>query len=166
MRDFDRDGLILSEYQGKLFEKSSLLNCSSAVFLRRFIHSQLLKALDTNSPAILSLDVNEGMSSIIDEFGDTDYGKVKYSPASLFWMGYMYRYISYTREQSTKLVASWFNYRKMNDLYFTYHTQDAKWCISRLLEINNLDETIFDNNLRLKRIIKEKRGNKADIKSI
>lgn len=156
MRDFDHNGLLLAEYQGKLFEKSNELNCSTGVFIRRFLHSDLLKKLDTNKTLYISLDVSEGLNSILKQFGDSDYGKEKYSKSALFWMGYMYKYISYTREQTTKFVMKLFHYKQMNDVYYSFHTQDPEWCIQSLLEINNLTENIFDNNLRLKQIIKEK----------
>lgn len=156
MRQFDHNGLLLAEYQGKLFEKSNELNCSSGVYIRRFLHSDLLKKLDTNNPAALSLDVTEGNNSILEQFGDSDYGTVKYSKSALFWMGYMYRYISYTREQSTKFIIKLFSHKQMNDVYYSFHTQAPEWCIQSLLDINNLDENVFDNNIRLKQIIKEK----------
>ena len=104
MREFDHNGLLLAEYQGKLFEKSYDLNCSTGIFLRRFLHSHLVAQLDANNPAIVSLDPTEGIRSITEQFGDTTYGKTKYSQNSLFWLGYMYRYISYTRGQFTKLL--------------------------------------------------------------
>lgn len=156
MRKFDHNGLLLAEYQGKLFEKSSELNCSTGIFMRRFLHSNLLNELDANNSATLSLDENEGINSILEQFGDSNYGKLKYSKNSLFWIGYMYRYISYTREQSTKFIMKIFNYKQMNDVYYSFHTQDPEWCIKGLLEINGLSEKIFDKNYRLKQIIKEK----------
>lgn len=156
MREFDHNGLLLAEYQGKLFEKSSELKCSTGIFIRRFLHSNLLNELDANNSATLSLDENEGINSILEQFGDSNYGKLKYSKNSLFWIGYMYRYISYTREQSTKFIMKIFNYKQMNDVYYSFHTQDPEWCIKGLLEINGLSEKIFDKNFRLKQIIKEK----------
>lgn len=102
------------------------------------------------------MDVNEGITSIIEQFGDTDYGKIKYSKSALFWIGYMYRYISYTREISTKFILDIFTYKQMNDVYFSFHTQAPEWCINSLLDINGIDDSIFDNNLRLKKIIKKK----------
>jgi len=156
MRKFDHNGLLLAEYQGKLFEASTELNCSTGVYIRRFIHSNLLKKLDSNNPASLSLDVKEGINSIMEQFGDTDYGKVKYSKNALFWMGYMYRYISYTREQPTKFIMKLFDYKQMNDVYYSFHTQDPEWSVESLLEINHLTEDVFDNNIRLKQIIKAK----------
>jgi len=154
MRKFDHNGLLMAEYQGNLFEKSEEMNCSSPIFIRRFLHSDLLKSLDNDSS--VSLDVNEGIQSIMEQFGDTSYGKEKYSRASLFWMGYMYRYIAYTREQETSYIMKLFNHKQMNAVYYTYHTQDPEWCIESLLNLNNISEEILDNNSRLKSIIKEK----------
>ncbi len=156
MRQFDHSGLLLAEYQGKLFEKFSELQCSTPIFLRRFLHSRLLELLDRNEPAALSLDVNEGMHSITEQFGKSDYGKIKYAKSTLFWMGYLYRYISYTRETHTNLIMAWFPYQQMNDVYYTFHTQDPEWCIQNLLELNHLTENIFDNNYRLKEIMRKK----------
>lgn len=156
MKEFDHNGLLLAEFQGKLFEKSHELSCSTGVFFRRFLHSNLLDKLDENQSAGLTLDVDEGISSILQQFGLTDYGSVKFSASALFWIGYMYRYISYTRQQSTPLVAKLFDYKQMNDVYYTFHTQDPEWCVQRLLELHHWTEDIFDNNYRLKQIIKSK----------
>lgn len=155
MRKFNEDGLLLAGYQAKLFEKSYDLNCSSPIFLRRFIHSDLSKALDENCSSLVSLDVNEGIDNIISQFGDSNYGKIKYSKESLFWMGYLYRYISYTREESTSFIVSLFDHKLMNNVYYSFHTQDPEWCIQSLLEIKKLDKDIFDKNKRLKKVIKK-----------
>lgn len=156
MREFDHNGFLLAEYLAKLFEKSADLNCSSPVFLRRFLHSDLANILDENDSTVLPLDVNEGINSIMEQFGDTSYGKIKYSKDSLFWMGYMYGYIAYTREQSTSFVMNLFKHQQMNEVYYSFHTQGLEWCISNLLELNNLPEEYFDKNYRLKQIMKEK----------
>ena len=66
MRQFDHNGLMLAEYQGKLFERSNELDCSTAVFIRRFLHSDLLSKLDSNNSSSLSLDVCEGINSILE----------------------------------------------------------------------------------------------------
>ena len=156
MKKFDHNGLLLAEYQGKLFEASVALDCSSAVFIRRFLHSELLKQLDNNNPALLSLDVTEGMNNIQEQFGKSSYGKNKYSAEAMFWMGYLYRYISYTREIPTKLLFKLFDYRQMNEVYYTFHTQSPEWCVENLLELNHLTEDVFDKNYRLKKAMREK----------
>ena len=157
MREFDHNGLLLAEYQGKLFEKSTELNCSSGVFIRRFVHSDLLNKLDTNRPSSVSLNVSEGISSILEQFGETDYGREKFSASAMFWMGYMYRYISYTRETSTRFIMQLFHYKQMKDVYYSFHTQDPEWCVQSLLELNHLTENVFDNNYRLKETMKERK---------
>ena len=157
MREFDANGLRIAEYQGKLFEQSvDRYGCSSGIFIRRFLHSDLLKKLDENESVLLSLDVNEGLDEIEQQFGVSTYGKVKFSKEVMFWIGYMYRYISYTRDHKTPFLFKLFSYTQMMDLYYVYHTQDPEWCIKNLLELNNLDEKIFDRNYRLKMIMKNK----------
>ena len=155
MREFDHNGLLLAEYQGKLFEKSVELDCSTGIFMRRFLHSDLLKSLDLNDPSLLSLDVKEGISDISRQYRNVSYGKNKYSVASLFWIGYMYRYIAYTREKSTSFIMKLFPYELMNEVYYTYHTQDPEWVIDNLLDNEGLDKNIFDNNYRLSMIIRK-----------
>lgn len=151
MRDFDTNGIRLCEYQGKLFEASvDRFNCSTSVFLRRFFYSDLLEKIDKNNSAIISLDVNEGLDEIENQFGETDYGKVKRTKDSLFWLGYFYRYISYTRGVRTQFLMKTFKYDKLFELYEVYHTQDVEWCISNLLELYDLDENFLDNNYRFK----------------
>ena len=153
MKEFDHNGLLLAEYQGKLFEKSTELGCSTAIFLRRFLHSDFLKSLDMNDVTSLTLDVNEGIQSIQNQFGESNYGKIKYSRSAMFWMGYMYRYLSYTREVTTKFVMNLFPYKQLNDVYYSFHTQDPEWCVHSLLEMNDQSEDVFDNNLRLRAVI-------------
>lgn len=157
MREFDTNGLRLAEYQGKLFELSTKeCECSSNVFLRRFCYSSLLDVLDKNDASLLSLVPSEGILEIETQFGESSYGKNKYSAESLFWMGYIYRYISYTRNVKTKFIMCLFPPKKMNELYFAYHTQSPEWCVNSLLELNELSENVFDCNWRLKQTIKKR----------
>ena len=157
MREFDTNGLRLAEFQAKLFEAATLTkSCSSAIFLRRFLHSNLLIQMDKNESALISLDPNYGLYLIDEEFGETNYGKEKINKDIMFWMGYLYRYISYTRNTETPFVMNLFDYKQLVNLYSVYHTQDPEWCIRSLLELNNLPEQIFDKNWRLKQTIRKR----------
>ena len=113
-----------------------------------------------------NLDINEGINDILEEFGDSNYGKIKYSKSALFWIGYMYRYISYTRDERTAFIMDTFDYKLMNDVYYSFHTQDSEWCVRSLLEIKNLDEGYLDKNERLKRVMREhiKKGDYLNFK--
>jgi len=157
MREFDENGLRLAEYQARLFEQSTIReDCSSKVFLRRFFYSDLLKKLDQNESSLLSLDVEEGLESIENQFGKSEYGHKMFSKEAMFWMGYMYRYISYTRDIETPFLMRLFVPEQMNEIYYTYHTQNPEWCVESLLSINHLDGNILDRNWRLKQSIQKK----------
>ena len=156
MKTFDHDGLLLAEHQGKIFEKSAELGTSTAVFLRRFLHSDYLKKLDRNEVVSLSLDAQEAIESIENQFGTSSYGKTKLAKSALFWIGYMYRYISYTRQVSTKFVMRLFPYQQLNDVYYSFHTQDPEWCVRSLLEMNGQKEDVFNPNERLKKVMRLK----------
>lgn len=150
MRELDHNGLLLCEYQAKLFEKSLDLECSTPIFMRRFMKSTLVKELDRNESALVSLDVNEGIESIIEEYGESNYGKIKFSNNSMYWIGYMYRYISYTRNERTEFLMKTFDYDLLNKVYYSFHTQDPEWVVQSLLEIKELDPNYLDKNYRLK----------------
>ena len=108
-REFDHNGLLLAEYQAKIFEKSvSKFTCSSPIFLRRFVKSDLLNRLDENESSLIDMNVNMALQDIENQFGKSNYGKIKYSEEIMFWMGYIYRYISYTRDISTKIIFKYF----------------------------------------------------------
>lgn len=157
MREFDSNGLLIAEHQGKLFEAStSYLNCSSNIFIRRFLNSSILKTYDKNLSHLISYDVVLDLKTINEEFGDSSYGQVKYNKDAMFWLGYLYRYISYTRGITTKLLFTYFDYKKVIKLYYVYHTQSMEWCVSSLLELFGYTEKIFDKNYRIKDILRQK----------
>lgn len=154
MKKLDYNGLLLCEYQAKLFEKSLELDCSTPIFMRRFMKSSLARELDKNESALVSLDINEGLQSINEEYGESNYGKIKFSHNSIFWIGYMYRYISYTRNESTEFIMKTFDYNLLNEVYYAFHTQDPEWVVESLLELYKLDPNYLDKNYRLKIAIK------------
>lgn len=165
MREFDSQGLHLAEYQGGLFEKSvSRFSCSTKVFLRRFYHSRLLNILDKNNLGLLSVP-EEGLDEIEREFGETSYGKIKWNPDVLFWIGYTYRYISYTRDTETTLLMKLFPPEIMRDVYFVFHTQSMEWVVENLLYKQKLSEDIFDKNQRLMKALIKMEADKHNKKS-
>ena len=111
--------------------------------------------MDENSPEVWAFVVDEGLDSLKEQFGETDYGKEKYPPECLFWMGYMYRYICYTREERTRFVMQLFPHQLMNHVFPAYHTQDPEWVIASLLEDQNLPQCWLDKNERHKIHLRE-----------
>ena len=153
MRKFDYNGLRLCKYQGELFEKSLELDCSTPIFMRRFMNSKLAERIDLNETAFINLDPDDGIYDLSLEYGKSSYGSIKFPKSSMYWIGYMYRYISYTREESTEFIMKTFDYNTMNKLYYSFHTQDPEWVVESLLELYKLDPNYLDKNYRLKKIM-------------
>ena len=121
MRKFDKDGLILCEMQGQVFEMSiETTSTSSEIFIRRF--------MQTN---IQPKDIFE---RIVEQYGESKYGSVKYSPNEMYWIGYIYRYFSYTYEKSSSQVYKIIKPKELRELFFAYHTMDPSQAIERILE--------------------------------
>ena len=125
MRKFDKDGLILCEMQGQVFEMSiETTSTSSEIFIRRFMQSIIAKSLDSG-------DIFE---RIVEQYGESKYGSVKYSPNEMYWIGYIYRYFSYTYEKSSSQVYKIIKPKELRELFFAYHTMDPSQAIERILE--------------------------------
>lgn len=135
MRDFDKDGRCLCEMQGQIFEESvTKYDTSSAIFIRRFMKSELAASMD--DPAFLDrpLNVNDAYDLLDSEYGKSTYGKEKYSGDEMFWIGYIYRYWSYTYEWPSKKIYRVINGPELRSVYYPYHSLDPAKAISRILE--------------------------------
>ena len=73
----------------------------------------------------------------------------------MYWLGFIYRYICYTRECSTKFIFELIPPSELKTHYYVYHTQSEEWVVNRILETRDLTEDIFDKNKRLKKRLKE-----------
>ena len=156
MREFDSLGLKLAQFQGEIFEKSvDRCSCSSLVFIRRFKFSNYSSVLDAANTNML-FDIEYAFDSINDKYKDKSYGKDKYSKESMYWVGYIYRYISYTREISTKKTIELISPKELISNYYVYHTQSEEWVISRILELKCISEEYFSKDLFLRRKLKER----------
>lgn len=66
----------------------------------------------------------------------------------LYWIGYIYRYYSYTYEMSSVQVYKVVKPKELRGLFLPYHTMDPAQAIERILEAKNL---IFDEKAELQR---------------
>ena len=66
MRKMDSLGLKMCSYQAMLFEKSiDSTNCSSKIFIRRFMNSKLAKRMDNAGFMFDSLDIADAIKEIV-----------------------------------------------------------------------------------------------------
>lgn len=159
MKKMDETGKKLCKAQAELFVSSiELAECSSAIFLRRFMYSSVAKRMDDGSYLFESSTNQSLIAEIEEEFGKTSYGKVKYSENELYWMGYLYRYWCYTYEKTSKQVYRIIKPTELRALYFPYHSLDNSAAIERILEAKNIREEDMTKRgvAILRRISKEK----------
>lgn len=141
MREFDEYGLKMCQYQGKLFSESlDKTKCSSPVFLRRFMYSKTAERMDRESFLFEAFPVADAIEEIGKEYGDSDYGKIRYDREELYWIGYVYRYWSYTRKMSSRAVYRQIKPEELRKLYFPYHSLDPAQAIERIMEAKGLTE--------------------------
>lgn len=83
------------------------------------------------------------ISEIEEEFGKTNYGKVKFSENEMYWRGYLYRYWGYTYGKTSKQVYRIIKPTELRTLFFPYHSIDCSATIERILEAKEQDEEGF-----------------------
>lgn len=153
MKKLDVTGSKLCTYQAQIFLQSVYLDCSSKVFLRRFFKSSFSQQLDHYNEHIFSFDTKDCFQSIIEQFGQSSYGTKKINSDILYWLGYITRYICYTRNYSSRKLYKNISIYHLIDNYEVYHTQNEEWVIKRILEYSGNDESMFDKNILIKKIL-------------
>lgn len=144
MKEFDEIGLKLCKMQGEVFIRSLKgTECSSPVFLRRFMNSSVASRMDGDGFLFEMCDTGSIILEVEAEFGRTDYGQIRYSEEELYWMGYLYRYWCYTREKTSKHVYKIMKPKELRELYYPYHSLDPAQAIERILEAKQLTEDDF-----------------------
>lgn len=141
MRTIDETGLKLCKIQADIFAESIYkAECSSLIFLRRFMNSSVAKRMDEGGFLFEACDINEIFAQINSEFGESSYGKEKYSVEELYWIGYIYRYWCYTYNKTSKQIYNTVKPKELRDLYYPYHSLDPAQAIDRILEAKGLRE--------------------------
>lgn len=124
----------LCQKQAKIFERSvAKTNCSSLVFIRRYMYSSIAKMMDNKSYLFISETDDDSFETIEKEFGPTGYRK-KHTLDQMFWIGYIYRCLSIKYDLPSKTVYKLFNGRKIFKYYNICHTFDIVDAAERMME--------------------------------
>ncbi len=135
MKKMDSLGLKICSYQANLFENSiQSVKCSSKIFIRRFMNSNLAKRMDSAGFIFDSLDVSDAMRELEEQYGESSYGIEKFPVEEMYWIGYIYRYWAYVSGKSSKQIYKIIKPEKMRQLYFPYHSLDPLQAIERIME--------------------------------
>lgn len=155
MRKFDHEGLIIANFQAKLFEESvKKKKYSSAMFLECFKNSTCAKKLDNKNSAFIDLNRGFFFEEMEEEYGQLKHDEC-FDSKAMFWLGYITRYICYTRNLSTQFLFEIINPLELLKHYNVYHTQSEEWVINRILDTKGLSESIFNKNQRIKNKLKK-----------
>ena len=118
-----------------LFEKSiDSTNCSSKIFIRRFMNSKLAKRMDDVGFMFDSLDIPDAIKELEAQYGASSYGVEKFNEEELYWIGYIYRYWAYITGKSSKQIYKIIKPEQLRKLYFPYHSLDPFQAIERIME--------------------------------
>lgn len=148
IRKIDDLGQTLCKRQGQLFVESiNRYKGSSYIFIKTFMESDTAYRIDNSN----IFDISEVFEDM-NKYSKLNIGKEKISKDVIYWIGYIYRYWSYTYCFNSKKVFSLANSTKMERLYSPYHTMDPSFAIERIMEDSNYDVIKDDSINRLMRI--------------
>lgn len=149
MKKINKDGLLLCDLQAKTFESAvDLTSVSSEIFIRRFMNSKIAKAMDNESILQTNIHEKDILDMVEEQYGKLKYGSIKYTHNEMFWIGYLYRYFSYTYDLSSVQVYKIVKPRELRGLFLAYHTMDTSQAIERILEAKGL---LFDEETEIRR---------------
>lgn len=139
LKDMNADGLLLCKLQAKVFEKSvSQCDTSSAIFIRRFMNSRVAEMIDSGYLLQSVVSPTEIIQLVEEEYRYSNYGSTKYNSEEMYWIGYIYRYFSYTYELSSHRVYKIVKPKELHEIYLPYHTLSPSQAIERILEAKGM----------------------------
>lgn len=166
-RDMDDIGLLICDMQGDIFEASiSQTQCSSNIFIRRFMNSKFVQRMDDLWYLYESSTIENVFDELDQEYGKSNYGKIKFSIDELYWIGYIYRYLCYVYMIDSKRAYKIIKGSELRNLYHAYHTLDPMNAIDRILEQKSIklnkshEEMIQEGVIALRRIRAQEKNKK------
>ena len=128
--------LKLCDIQGRLFELSVKKYCNSEQFVSFFMKSNTARYLDSKYNRMQWAGEEYLLEEVLDEAG----GKITttdapYDSEVMYWMGYIYRYWHYYKEESSKKIYQQANVKTMKQNYMMFHTMAPELAIDDLIEI-------------------------------
>ena len=149
MKKISKDGLLLCELQAETFENSiDKIESSSEIFIRRFMKSEIAKRFDNESVLESNIQANDVLELVIEQYGASDYGSVKYTRNEIYWIGYIYRYFAFTYELTSARVYKIVKPKELRGVFLPYHTMDPAHAVERILGAKGI---LMDENEELNR---------------
>ena len=127
--------LALCDTQGKLFELSAKRGYASEVFIKSYMTSKTAEDMDMEFNHVQWAGKEYIMSQLEDECeGKLRTGGPVLDTEVLYWIGYIYRYWSLYKNESSKAIYKQAPFKTMQIVYLMYHTMSPELAIERLKE--------------------------------
>ena len=126
----------LCDIQGRLFELSAQQGYDSEKFVAFFMRSEVAKSLDSKYNRMQWA----GEEYLLEETIDESNGKLTqswnvFSIEVMYWIGYVYRYWHFYKEESSAQIYRKVNVKTMKRNYMMFHTMDPEIAVEDLKEI-------------------------------
>jgi hypothetical protein len=136
MRTLGYEGLVQCEAQADFFAKSlSLSRLSSPCFIKAFMCSSFASSYDRGT----SLELSSFF--VYEKRFKKSKVKFRYDQDVIYWMGYFYRYLVYTREVSSRQVYHAIPASILYSFYKPYHSFDNEKAAVQILSLYPLFPT-------------------------
>ena len=138
---------MMCELQADAFELSiEKFKCGSALFISRYMNSEIAKKLDKTNDPYNYLSPNAlitTMATLYRSLNDSE-GE-KYPKKVMHWIGYIYRAYTLMTKNTSSNIYKVIKAEKMLGLYETYHTFSPEYCVERLKELINENTIALDD---------------------
>ena len=129
--------LKLCDIQGRLFELSADNSYESSTFIKVFMTSDVAKALDSTYNRMQWAGEEYLLEELTAIKGNNLIKNVEiYSKDILYWIGYLYRYWHFYKNESSVKIYKQAPAKIMKRNYLIFHTMAPELAIDDLKEIN------------------------------
>ncbi len=127
----------LCDIQGRLFELSVEKGYESESFIKCFMLSKVAENLDSSYNRMQWAGEEYLLEEIIDECGcNLKKSDKKASKDEVYWIGYIYRYWHYYKNEKSKKIYKQATYKRMMINFLMFHTMSPEMAIDDLIEIH------------------------------
>ena len=129
----------MCEMQAEFFELSlERFPCSSYLFISRFMNSNLAKELDQIDDPYNFISPNNLISLMATDFMSLRSEQGERLPKKVMkWIGYIYRAWNIIKQKESSMIYKVMKAQQMVALYDSFHTFSPEYCVDRLEEIVN-----------------------------
>ena len=119
--------LKLCAIQGRLFELSSKQGYDSEVFVSVFMKSEVAKDLDSKYNRMQWAGEEYMLEEILANNEDKiPYSDMVTSSEMMYWIGYIYRYWHYYKNETSRKIYKQANFETMKRNYMMFHTMNPE----------------------------------------